>query len=234
MFRRRTMISLLALASITSSCRIFTPINPNPPARPAPKQADKPKPVTAPANEPASQPVAQPASRPATQPAVKAAQQAAPRPIGNVNDANIAAMVLASNNTDISYARLVPSRAERTDIKEFAQRMLTDHVGVNGLVTDLLSKLDLAPEDNSASLDMRDESAAKRDMMRELSGYAFDSTYIENEIVYHRRFLSFIDGVMIPRARNRDLHALLTSVRPAVAAHLSHAEQVRANVISKK
>jgi putative membrane protein len=153
---------------------------------------------------------------------------------GQLTDANIAAIVRASNNTDISYAQLAPARAERQDVKDFAQRMLTDHTGVNGLVDDLLRKLDLTPVDNPTSLDLRDISAAKRDTLRELSGYAFDSTYIENEVTYHRGFLASIDTLLLPHAHNDDLRALLTTVRPAVAAHLAHAEQVRANVIAKR
>lgn len=211
MLARRRMLSLLVLTTLATSCRLFRPVQPNAPRTPKPATAVKGAPNA---------------------PAAKAAPAKA-QP-GSMTDANIAAMVLASNNTDISYARLVPSRAERADILEFAKRMLTDHTGVNGLVSDLLAKLDLAPEDNVASLDMRDESANKRDIMRELSGYAFDSTYIENEVVYHQKFLASIDNAMLPRARNVQLRALLTSVRPAVAAHLAHAEQVRANVISKK
>ena len=112
--------------------------------------------------------------------------------------------------------------------------MLTDHTGVNALVTQLLTKLDLAPQDNAISLDMRDESADKRDLMRELSGFAFDSTYMENEVAYHQKFLASIDNQMLPAARNADLRALLSAVRPAVAAHLAHAEQVRADVLAKK
>ena len=154
--------------------------------------------------------------------------------MGSLSDANIAAMVLASNNTDISYARLVPTRAQREDVKEFAKRMLTDHVTLNGLITELLTKLDVTPQDNVASLDLRDESSERRDVMRELSGYKFDSTYIENEVAYHRKFLMTVDEVLVPRSRNDELKALITSVRPAVAAHLAHAEQVRANVLSKK
>lgn len=211
MLARRRMLSLLVLTTLATSCRLFRPVQPNAPRTPKPATAVKGAPNA---------------------PAAKAAPAKA-QP-GSMTDANIAAMVLASNHTDISYARLVPSRAERADILEFAKRMLTDHTGVNGLVSDLLAKLDLAPEDNVASLDMRDESANKRDIMRELSGYAFDSTYIENEVVYHQKFLASIDNAMLPRARNVQLRALLTSVRPAVAAHLAHAEQVRANVISKK
>lgn len=210
------MLSLVAVVCLASSCRFFKPYDPN---------APKSKPATKTAEQPAPQVVEKPAER---------APTLQSRDIGSVSDANIAAMVLASNNTDISYARLVPSRADRQDVKQFAARMLTDHTGVNALVTELLAKLDLTPVDNIASLDMRDESADKRDMMRELSGYAFDSTYIENEVSYHRKFLMSIDEIMLPRARNSDLKTLLTSVRPAVAAHLAHAEQTRANVLSKK
>jgi putative membrane protein len=153
---------------------------------------------------------------------------------GPISDANIAAMVLASNNTDISYARLVPTRAQRDDVKKFAERMLTDHSGVNALVTDLLQKLDIAAEDNAISLDMRDESANKRDILRELSGFAFDSAYMENEVTYHTRFLASIDNQMTPNVRNADLRNVLVTLRPAVAAHLAHAEQTRANVLAKK
>ena len=170
----------------------------------------------------------------ATTAATPARQAARAESPGNVTDGNIAAMVLALNNTDISYARLAPARAEREDIRKFAERMLTDHTGVNQLVTNLMTKLDLEAEDNVASLDMRDESAEKRDLMREMSGYRFDSTYIENEISYHRKFLSQIDNVLLPSARNAELKGLLTAVRPAVASHLAHAEQVRADVLAKK
>ena len=219
MFARRAVLSVVAIAGLTAGCRFFKPIDPSGTSK---KPAAKPPtPVSTPAST---------ATRPASQPA----QPTRTVPKGSVSDANIAAMVLASNNTDISYARLAPSRAHREDVKKFAERMLTDHTGVNGLVTQLLQKLDLAPEDNAISLDMRDESANKRDLMRDLSGYAFDSTYIENEVRYHQNFLASIDNVMLPAAKNADLRGLLTAVRPAVAAHLAHAEQVRADVLAKK
>lgn len=215
MFARRTLIvPALAIVLASTGCRFFRPIDPN---RPSTESAPR---SSAPA-----------ASAPA---GPSAAQSAKPLPRGSVSDANIAAMVLASNNTDISYARLVPSRAQRDDVKKFGERMLTDHIGVNALVTQLLAKLDLAPEDNAISLDMRDESADKRDLMRDLSGFAFDSTYMENEVAYHQKFLASIDNQMLPAARNAELRALLTAVRPAVAAHLAHAEQVRADVLAKK
>jgi putative membrane protein len=220
---RRTLLSLVAVSSLSSGCRLFRPIDPY--ARPE------------------NQPEAVADTAPTAQSADSAAVQAAPVPIpvdprrreiGKVNDRTIAAMLLASNNTDISYARLVPSRSERDDVRRFAERMLTDHNGVNALITELLAKREWTAEENVASLNLRDESAARRDAMRDLSGFTFDSAYTTNEISYHRRFLELLDNTMIPRARNNDLKGLLTNIRPAVAAHLAHAEQLWANVMTKR
>ncbi|MGH7678600.1 MAG: DUF4142 domain-containing protein [Gemmatimonadaceae bacterium] len=212
---RRAIISAVLL-SAAASCRLLRPVDPNGPrsASPPAPEAVAPEAVTA-------QPEPAPQAR-------------APEVRGRVNDANITAMLLASNNTDISYARLVPSRGQRDDVRKFAERMLTDHAGLNAMITDLIKRLDMDPKDNTISLDMRDESANKRDIMRELSGFAFDSTYMENEITYHQKFLATIDEIMMPAARGGELRNLLAVIRPAVAAHLAHAEQTKANVLAKK
>ncbi|HEY4139170.1 MAG TPA: DUF4142 domain-containing protein, partial [Casimicrobiaceae bacterium] len=104
-------------------------------------------------------------------------------------DANIAAILLAANNTDISYAKLVAGRSASPAIKDFANRMLIDHGAVNTAVTELIARTQIQPADNQASLDFRDESTARRDVMRELNGRRFDSTYIANEIAYHNNLL---------------------------------------------
>lgn len=205
----------LALVVLTAGCRLLRPI-PETAENQAPAEAvESPRPMEAtPTGVVVSAPL--------------------PERVGDLDDDNIAAMLLASNNTDISYARLVPSRAQRDEVRQFAQRMLTDHLGVNALLTETLAKIDLVPKDNLASLDMRDESAARRDAMRDLTGFAFDSAYIMNEISYHQRFLASLDQLMLPRVRNGELKTLLNSVRPAVAAHLAHAEQVWANVMTRR
>jgi putative membrane protein len=202
MHHGRTLLTLLALTTALTSCRLLRPM-PDAPA------ADTTQPT-------------------------EMVQTAVPRITGPMRDANVAAMLLAWNNTDISYARLVPSRAQRDDVKRFAERMLTDHTGINSLVTALLEKMDIGAEDNIASLNMRDESATKRDLMRDLQGFVFDSAYATNELSYHRRFLSSLDHEMIPAAKSDDLRTLLNTIRPAVAAHMAHAEQLWADVLAKR
>ena len=61
-----------------------------------------------------------------------------------------------------------------------------------------------------------------------LQGSAFDRAYMEREVAYHAAVLEAIDGVLIPTTENAELKALLEAVRPAIAAHLEHARQVRA------
>jgi putative membrane protein len=172
-----------------------------------------------------------PAAAPApsrTTTSAAAARRATPR--NAPTDANIAAVLLAANNTDISYARLAPSHASSQAVKDFAAAMVVDHTTVNSTVMDLLNNIDLSPEDNVTSLDFRDESATKRDILRELSGRAFDTTYMANEVAYHTKLLATIDNSLAPSARNPQLSRTIMAVRGAVAAHLEHATTVRSEV----
>lgn len=148
------------------------------------------------------------------------------------DDGNVAAMFLAANNTDISYAQvaLAPGRTSTEAILDFARRMLSDHAGLNKTVTELLGSTQIVPMDNTTSLDLRDESAARRDTLRDRTGALFDSTYMANEVRYHTRLLTLIDSVLIPSAHKSELKAMLTTARPAIAAHLEHAQRVQAGL----
>ena len=156
------------------------------------------------------------------------AANAPERPPAGPTDGNIAAMVLAANSTDISYAKMVPGRSLSPTVEDYARRMIVDHSAVTTAVNELIARTNIKPAENAASLEFRDESAARRDLMRGLEGRQFDSTYIANEIEYHTKLLKTLDTVLIPRARDAQLRQALVSVRPAVASHLTHAERLQA------
>jgi putative membrane protein len=151
-----------------------------------------------------------------------------------VSQGNVVAIVLAANNTDLSYARLVPARASSPEVKAFAQRMLTDHTLLNARINDIATRDRITAEDNAVSLGFRDHSASRRDILRELDGAKFDSTYIANEVQYHQELLDAISGILIPSTNGGELRDFVTSLRPAVSAHLAHAEQIRATLASRK
>src|SRR5215207_2563918 len=60
---------------------------------------------------------------------------------GPLSDRDVAAIFLAANNTDVSYAQvaLAPGRTSNTDVIAFANRMLSDHGGLNKSAIELFS-----------------------------------------------------------------------------------------------
>ena len=142
-------------------------------------------------------------------------------------DPQIAAIVVTANQVDVDAGKLAKSKAQSPEVKEFAQRMITDHSGVNKAATELVQKLHVTPEPNATSASLKqggDENLAK---LKTLSGTAFDKAYIDHEVAYHEAVLSALDKTLIPSAQNAELKALLVKVRPAFVAHLDMAKQIQ-------
>ena len=145
-------------------------------------------------------------------------------------DPQIAAIVVTANQVDVDAGKLAKSKAQSPEVKEFAQRMITDHSGVNKAATELVQKLHLTPEPNATSASLKqggDENLAK---LKTLSGTAFDKAYIDHEVAYHEAVLSALDKTLIPSAQNAELKALLVKVRPAFVAHLDMAKELQAKL----
>lgn len=159
-------------------------------------------------------------------PAAAAAPSAAPA----VSDPQIAAIVVAANQVDIDAGNLAKERASDPRVREFAQRMITDHGGVNQAASDLVGRLGVTPEPNATSQKLTSDGEAKRTELQGQSGAAFDRAYIASEVAYHQAALDAIDQTLIPSAQNGELKALLEQTRPAVAAHLEHARQLQTSL----
>jgi putative membrane protein len=159
---------------------------------------------------------------------------AVPSGVPSVTDGEAVAIVLAANNTDLAYARLVPARSGNPDVAEFARRMTTDHTILNMRVNEIASLNRIEVRDNEISLEFRDNSANRRDELRAFAGARFDSAYAANEIRYHTELLGAIEKVLAPQVRNAELREFVNNLRPAVSAHLAHAERMRAGLATRK
>src|SRR5215469_9115162 len=145
-------------------------------------------------------------------------------------DPQIAAIVVTANQVDIDAGKLAKSKAHSSDVKEFAQRMITDHSAVNKSATELVERLHVTPEPSPTSESLQkggDENLAK---LKTLSGAAFDKAYIDHEVAYHEAVISALDKTLIPSAQNAELKALLVKVRPAFVAHLDMAKELQAKL----
>lgn len=146
------------------------------------------------------------------------------------NDAQIAAIVVAANQVDINAGKLAKSKASNKEVKAFAQRMITDHTGVNKSAVDLVTKLKVKPEENETSKSLKSGGADTIKRLKGLKGKEFDKAYVDNEVSYHQTVLDALDNTLIPNAQNDELKALLVKVRPAFVAHLEHAKQIQASL----
>jgi len=146
------------------------------------------------------------------------------------NDAQIAAIVVAANQVDINAGQLAKSKAENKEVKAFAERMVTDHTGVNKSAVDLVTKLKVKPEENETSRTLRSNGADTVKKLKALHGKEFDKAYVDNEVSYHQAVLDAVDNTLIPNAKNDELKSLLVKVRPAFVAHLDHAKHIQATL----
>lgn len=150
------------------------------------------------------------------------AQGAAP------TDPQIAAIVVTANQVDIDAGKVAKAKGQAKEVREFAQRMITDHTGVNKSATELVQKLHVTPEPNPTSQSLQQGGDQNLATLKKLKGAAFDRAYIDHEVAYHEAVLNAVDKTLIPSAQNAELKALLVKVRPAFVAHLEHAKQIQA------
>jgi putative membrane protein len=151
-------------------------------------------------------------------------------PVQEINDAQIAAIVVAANQVDIDAGQLAATRASSADVKKFGQQMVTDHKGVNKSAVDLATKLKVTPEENETSKALKADGEKNVANLKTLKGAAFDKAYVDHEVAYHTQVIEALDKTLIPNAKNAELKALLVKVRPAFVAHLEHAKHIQSSL----
>jgi putative membrane protein len=146
------------------------------------------------------------------------------------SDAEIAAIVVAANQVDIDAGKLAADKARSADVRTLAERMVTDHTGVNQQASALVKKLQVTPKSNATSESLARSGDQNLKKLRDLSGAAFDQAYVSNEVTYHQTVIDALDQTLIPSAKNAELRDLLVKVRPAFVSHLEHAKHLQSKL----
>lgn len=152
----------------------------------------------------------------------------------DLTDAEVADVVVTADNIDIDLARFAETRSKNAEVLKFAATMITDHSAVNSQATALAKKLNVTPAPNAMSQSLLAGAKTARATLEPLQGSAFDQAYIAREVAYHQAVLDALDTVLIPTTSNAELKQLLVSVRPAIAAHLAHAQMLEKTLVAAK
>jgi putative membrane protein len=151
----------------------------------------------------------------AATPTVKAAE--------GPSDPQIVGIVLAADQIDIDYGKIALSKSKDKAVRDFAQRMVTDHSAVQKRVIGLAEKLGVSGEDRTTSEGLKKGTAKITGKLNPLNGKECDKFYIDNEVSYHKTVTDAVEAVLIPSARNPELKSALEGAQPLFLKHLEHA-----------
>lgn len=143
------------------------------------------------------------------------------------SDAQIVGIVLAADQIDIDYGKIALKKSKDNAVREFAQRMVTDHSAVQKSVIELAGKLGVKGEDSTTSTGLKSGAADITAKLNSRKGKEFDKFYIDNEVSYHKTVTDAVDAVLIPSAQNAELKAALQGAQPLFLKHLEHARSVQ-------
>ncbi|BCT68016.1 DUF4142 domain-containing protein [Nitrosospira sp. NRS527] len=149
---------------------------------------------------------------------------------GDLNDAEIAHIVVTANQVDINAGNLAKKKASDGDVHAYAHRMVGEHTDVNKEAKELAAKLNVTPQDNPISKSLNEDGKKNLEKLERLSGKDFDKAYIDGEIDLHKKVIDVADNKLVPNVKNEELKALLVKVRPAFVSHLEHAQKIQAKL----
>ncbi|HEY1694279.1 MAG TPA: DUF4142 domain-containing protein [Polyangiaceae bacterium] len=161
----------------------------------------------------------------------------APAPAGGLpandpsklDDAQIAAVVIALNTGEIQEAELAQTKAKSPDVRAFAAHMLKAHTAMLDKGTKDFKASNLTPVDTPVSNDLRNQASMQLSSLQGENGRSFDDTYINGQVKAHQDALNEVDQ-LLTAAKDSKLHADLLDARTHIEKHLRMAENIRDGV----
>lgn len=153
-----------------------------------------------------------------------------PAPVAPFSAPAIASMAMVTNNAEIQESQIALQRSTNESVRQFAQRMVTDHQYLNQQLGWVMSEERIGSEMIPLSQQVQDESRNAQQTLQGLSGADFDRAYIDRQIQLHEWAISMIDDTLLPSATNSDLRSVLETTRATMSEHLQQARQIRATL----
>jgi putative membrane protein len=154
------------------------------------------------------------------------AQRTANRLMGADN--TFAAKAAQGNMAEVKLGQLAEGHAQNQDVKNFGQRMVTDH-------TKALDDLKSVAGTNGITLpnDISSKDQAEYDRLSKLNGTAFDHAYMQDMLTDHRADINEFKHED-EHGTNAALRAYASRTLPTLEEHLRLAESAQAKIKNEK
>jgi putative membrane protein len=160
----------------------------------------------------------QPSSSPAaTDQQVTTNQQAAAL---DPDDRSFLEKAAVGGKAEVELGQLALEKAQSEDVKQFAQRMVTDHSQANSQLMGLADKMSL-----SLPTALDDENQKTKDKLSKLSGAKFDKEYMKDMVDDHQKDVNEFQKVS-QNANNSDVKHFASQTLPTLQQHLDLAKSI--------
>jgi putative membrane protein len=137
-----------------------------------------------------------------------------------------------ANQDEIELGKMALDKAQSSEVKKFANQMVTDHTAADQKLTELAKKTNLdlnaTPYDPVVQAYQSAADDAKK-ALRGASGMQFDVGYVAPQVHMHTVALKLIDEA--ERTASGDAKKFLEETRPTVESHLEHAKTLQRGLI---
>ncbi len=149
-----------------------------------------------------------------------------------MSDGNIVALFDEVNVADSSLAEIARTKATRSDVRQFAQLMISEHHALREKGLELARRptgaLPPWPKAEPPAVDPFKPAVdnATNALNSTPKGAAFDSTYVANEVAIHQAVLDWATNAAA-QTQHQELKGLLTSTAPVIRKHLDQARSIQ-------
>jgi putative membrane protein len=129
-----------------------------------------------------------------------------------------------ANNAEIEVSKLAESRANSTQVKEFAAMLKKEHKAAYDKLGDLFKNRKIGV---AAGLEIETRDEIKR--LSKLQGNEFDRAFLQHMIRDHKRAISLFEN-QAKNGQDRDIRTYAKELLPDLRNHLTMAEEVAKTV----
>ncbi len=148
---------------------------------------------------------------------------------GSMNESTIMGTINTSNAAEIGTSELAKERAANSEVKSFANDMITGHQAMQKEADMLATRLNVIPQPAGTADQMQQMVAATVDTLKTLDGAQFDQKYMAFQVQSHQTTLDNLRRFETATT-NADLKAMITKAIPAVQGHLERAQKIESSL----
>jgi putative membrane protein len=141
------------------------------------------------------------------------------------SDDNFPQKAYSGGMMEVQLGKLAQQNASSSKVKQFGERMVTDHSNGNKELKDIADKNNIILPDN-----MLDENKSTYDELSKYNGSEFDKEYMDTMVKDHKKDISEFEEAAKNDSGNKDIQQWAKKILPTLKEHLKMAEQIQKNL----